>query len=107
MRDVQAVDVLEVHFLAFEDHLRELEGVLVDHPQQPFFVLVLLVHYYTLLQLSQRSEASPMPLNQFIQHVISSITLILDIDASHHLTHLQHALEINLLRYDLIRKETQ
>lgn len=107
MRDVEAVDVLEIHFLAFDDHLGEFKTILFDHPQQPFFVLVLLVHYYALLQLKQRGNAGPMSFDEFIQQIVSSITLILDVDPSHHLTHLQHGFDINLLRYYLIRKETQ
>lgn len=51
MRNVKAVDVLEIHLLPLGDHLRQLETVLLDHPQQPLLVLVLLVHHDALLQL--------------------------------------------------------
>ena len=33
MRDVKAVYVLEIHLLPLSDHLRQLETVLLDHPQ--------------------------------------------------------------------------
>ena len=32
MGDIEAVDVLEIHLLALDDHLRELEVVEFDHP---------------------------------------------------------------------------
>lgn len=42
--DVEAVDVLEIHVLALDYHLRELKVVELDHPQQPFLVFVFLAH---------------------------------------------------------------
>lgn len=50
MRNVHAIDVLKIHFLPLDDHLRQFEAVLFDHPQHPLLALVLLVHHYALLQ---------------------------------------------------------
>lgn len=48
-----------------------------------------------------------MAFDELIEHVVSSVILVLDADIGHRLAHLQHSLNVNLLRYDLISKEPQ
>lgn len=48
-----------------------------------------------------------MPLDELVEHVVGGVTLVLDVDGGHDLAHLQHGLEVHLLRNDLISEEAE